>query len=127
MKKCILALFLGSTLVWCYASDLTLYQNVRFVDVLDIKQPKIVEISGLKETGDYVITDDKNEVVPQQFQVIRKSKVIPPQSVVSSGDWRTQAVVVREGVAGAVVLAPSDIVARVHFAVAVKVARQACS
>ena len=40
-------------------------------------------------------------------------------------DRRTQAVVVRQRVVGAVVLSPGDIVAGIHVAVAVVVARQA--
>ncbi|MCF7844006.1 thrombospondin type 3 repeat-containing protein [Candidatus Gracilibacteria bacterium] len=81
MKIYICTVLLVSSLSVCFASDLSSYKNVRLVQELNVSQPAIVEITKLDQLGNYVVTNDKGDIIPQQPQTIRKTKLIPPSQV----------------------------------------------
>jgi hypothetical protein len=81
MKKYVYSLIVISSLSFCSASDLSSYKNVRLIQELNVTQPAIVEITKLNQSDNYLVTNDKGESVPQQLQVIRKIKLIPPSQV----------------------------------------------
>lgn len=78
MKKYIILALSISTLTSCFALDLTRYQNVQFIQTIPVLQPTIVEIINLNKLGNYVVVDDKSEPVPQQIQIVKNTKIIPP-------------------------------------------------
>lgn len=81
MKKYISMALVCSSFAVCFAVDLSRYQDVQFMQDLNVVQPSIVEITNLNQLGNYIVTDNDGNVIQQQSQIVRKSSVVSPLKV----------------------------------------------
>ena len=98
MKKTTLTgiLFLG-TLAYVYAADVTLYKSLKEITPITVTQPAVVEIANLSQRGDYVITQEDGTSVPQQINIVRKTRVSIPQKVEACMSTCTEALALADG------------------------------
>lgn len=81
MKKFYWSLICVSSITFCYAFDVSSYTTVAPVTQLPVSQPSVVEINNLSRQANYALVDSHGDAVPQQFRVITRSTLVPPESV----------------------------------------------
>ena len=81
MKKYLAIVAITTSFSFLYAADLSRYQNVVPIEEIKVNQPAIVQVTNPDQSGSYIITTNSGEVIPQQFETLRKVKIIPPVHV----------------------------------------------
>lgn len=97
MRKYIIAGLFVASISSCFADDLSRYQNMQLVKVVQVKQPVVAEINNLSSTSSYVLADSLGKYVEQQVQVIHTSAIVLPRKAEACMDVCRNAVALADG------------------------------